>query len=77
MFIPIRIPDPGVKKASDPGSATLQAMNDAREGGTHSLRSHCFSWLLSRGMKNRMKKGAALISSVAPIACQNTKKIKI
>ncbi len=41
---------------------------------TNSLSSHCFSWLLSRGMKNRMKKGAALISSVAPIAC---KKIKL
>jgi hypothetical protein len=28
-------------------------------------------------MKNRMKKGAALISRVAPIACQNNKKIKL
>ena len=38
---------------------------------------HWFSSLLSNGMKNRMKKGAALISNVAPMAFQKTLPVPI
>ena len=36
------------------------------------LRSHCFSAELSRGMKNRMAKGAAEMRRVAMIALNQT-----
>ena len=39
------------------------------------LRSGCFSAELSSGMKNRMAKGAAEISSVAMIALNQTEDL--